>query len=280
VSVELELSEEFARIHSEGVARVVEQAGDEVAAELLSALEPQLAARVLEDMAPLAAARALETVADEDASPIVSELALDYAAALLRRVSDDARARLIAARGEGAGSRALAELLHHPPDTAGALMDPLVLALPSSLTAGEAMARVRRSPENAMYYVYVVGDNNRLVGVVNQRELMLASPVEPLVSLMRASPSSIFSHATSEAIVAHPAWQQVHALPVVDKSETFLGAIRYETMRRIERELGRHAREGDPHATAAALGELYGLGVAGIAELASAAVRGRRGGRK
>jgi magnesium transporter len=278
VSVELSLSEEFARVHPAGVARVVEQAGEEIAAELLAAFDAELAARVLENMAPLAAAHSLEVVPEGDAAAIVEALGLDVAAALLRRVPEAARTRLVAATGDGARARALAELLQHPPDSAGALMDPLVLAVPSSVTAGEALARVRRAPASAMYYVYVVGDAGRLVGVVNQRELMLASPVEPLPSLMRAGPDSLSSHASREAIVAHPGWQRVHALPVVDKSETFLGAIRYETMRRIERELGQSARAVDPRATAAALGELYGLGVAGLAELASAAVRGRRGG--
>jgi magnesium transporter len=281
VSVELSLAEAFADVHPAGAARVVEQASEQVAAELLAALDSAVAARVIADMAPIAAARALEALPEDHAAEIVRALPLDLAAALVRRVPEEARPRLVAAAGDERRGRALAELLHHPPDSAGALMDPLVLAVPAGITAGEALGRVRRAPETAMYYLYVIGDENRLVGVVNQRELMLASPVEPLTTLMRARPDSVSANATREAIAAHPGWQRVHALPVVDKNERFLGAIRYETIRRIESELGQSARVADPRVTAEALGELYGLGLAGLAELASSAVRGsgaRRGG--
>jgi hypothetical protein len=53
-----------------------------------------------------------------------------------------------------------------------------------------------------------------------------------------------------------------------------LGAIRYEMVRRLERDLGRGAKQVDAQATAAALAELYGLGLGGIVEWASATVRG------
>ena len=271
---ELDLIVAFAECHPAGVARVLERNLEDSSAALLARMPAPAASAVIEDMVPIHAARLLERAPTRGAAAIVDELPLDSAAALLRRTSEKFRKQLLASLGESARARSLAELLSHEPGTAGALMDPLVLALPEELDAGEALAEVRANPERAMYYLYVVGDGGKLVGVVNQRELMLAPATASLATIMTAQPETVLANAGREAIASHPAWQRVHALPVVHKSGLFLGAIRYEIVRRIERDLGRRAHGADAQETAAALAELYGLGLGGIVEWATSAVRG------
>jgi magnesium transporter len=273
---ELELAHAFIRTAPGIAARTVEQGTDSEVAELLSVLDEEDAAAVLSRMVPLSAARALEACPPDVGAKIVRELPLEVAASLVRRVAADARKRLLAAAGEGRRGAAVAELVQHGANTAGALMDPLVLAVSVESTAGQARQRVRSEPESALYYVYVVADQGRLVGVVNQRELMLVDRDEPLASVMTPHPFSLVAHATREAITAHPAWQRVHALPVVDAKGVLLGAIRYETLRRIERELGQGSPRHDAGVTAAALGELYGLGLGGLTEVVASSVRGSR----
>jgi magnesium transporter len=282
VSADLTLVCAFAARQPNSVARVLEQSDDLDTVSVLEALPSDDATAVLRAMAPLVAARALERMRRAAAVAILLALPLDVGSALLRRVPETPRKALLSALGDGPRARSLAELLQHEPGTAGALMDPLVLALPEELCAGAALDLVRREPSNAMYYLYVVAERGRLAGVVNQRELMLAEPGTALPSIMTREPEALLAQATREGIVGHPAWQIVHALPVVDKGGVLLGAIRYETVRRLERELGHAARQPDRHATAAALAELYGIGLAGFVEWASVSVRGpaprRRGG--
>ena len=282
MSAENEVVRAFAARHPNSVARVLERAADADAAVVLQDLPVVAAAAVVCAMAPVTAARCLERSERMNAVALLLELPVDVGAALLRRVPESSRKPLLASLGDNVRARSLAALLHHEPGTAGALMDPLVLAVSEELSAGQAIERLRRDAENAMYYVYVVGSGGKLTGVVNQRELMLADPDENLGSIMTRQPQALPDHASREGIASHPAWQRVHGLPVVDRNGVFLGAIRYETLRRIERDLGRAAREPDRHATSAALAELYGIGLGGFVEWASASVRGpvprRRGG--
>jgi magnesium transporter len=282
VGAENDVVRAFAARHPNSVARVLEQASDADAAVVLQDLPVVDGGAVLCAMAPIAAARCLERLERTHAVALLLEVPVDVGAALLRRVAVSARKPLLAALGDNVRAHSLAELLHHEPGTAGALMDPLVLAFPEELSTGEAIDRLRCEAENAMYYLYVVGSGAKLTGVVNQRELMLADPNVTLASIMTRGPQVLLDHASREGIASHPSWQRVHALPVVDRSGVVLGAIRYETVRRVERVLGRAAREPDRHATSAALAELYGVGLGGFVEWASAAVRGpvprRRGG--
>jgi magnesium transporter len=195
---------------------------------------------------------------------------------LLRRCTKEAIERMLSGPNGDAAIRSLRRLLENEPHTAGALMDPLVLALPEDLSAAEALERIRREPEHAMYYIYIVDADGRLTGVVNVRELMLAANDSLLRNIMAAKPDSLPAHAGREAIVSHPAWQKVHALPVVDRQGELLGAIRYEIVRRLEADLGMSARSGRDRATALALAELYALGISGLAEFATSGVSSAR----
>jgi magnesium transporter len=93
---------------------------------------------------------------------------------------------------------------------------------------------LRRSSQHALYYVYVVDREGRLIGVVNLRQLLLTSSKQSLQTLMRRPVYSLPPGADHAGIVAHPGWRELHALPVVDGSGRFLGVLRHETVRRLE----------------------------------------------
>ena len=50
------------------------------------------------------------------------------------------------------------------------------------------------------------------------------------------SVGTLAATADRDAILAHPSWNDVHALPVVDAGGRFLGIVRHETLRRLESE--------------------------------------------
>jgi magnesium transporter len=158
----------------------------------------------------------------------------------------------------------LRRILRYPQGTAGALMDPQVLSLPGHLPVAEALARVQRSPEHTLYYLYVVDRDQKLVGVLNLRELMLAPSSERLSSIMRADVARLSADSDLDSILAHPAWLEVHALPVIDEAGTFLGVVRYKTLRRLEREAAGKPSPDQALSTLLNLGELCWIGFAGM----------------
>jgi magnesium transporter len=185
------------------------------------------------------------------------------AALSLRSMAPSLREEVLAALPDRR-SRALISLLRFPDGTAGALMDPEVLALPHDLTAREALARIREAAGNARYNVYVVDREQMLVGVINLHELLMARPGDRLSSLMQTSVHRLPARADRHAIVSNPGWQEVHALPVVDERGVYLGAIRYRTLRLLEEQL-RGSRSTDD-ATARALGGLLRAGASAVVE--------------
>jgi magnesium transporter len=250
----------FLEAHPDQVALLLERMPPNDVAGFLEQLPVASAIEVLRRMALALAADVLERLAIERATAILSLLPADSAAGLLRRVEIDRRKAFLAALPDDTVAT-LAVLLRYPEHTAGAYMDTRVLAVPQEMTVGEARNRLRRAARQALFYIYVVDREQHLAGVVNLRELMLADGKQPLSEVMQRNVARIPLGADHAEILAHPAWRDVHALPVVDERNVFLGAIRYGTVRALESEhaYSRYARS--PAALALSLGELYWLGV-------------------
>jgi magnesium transporter len=261
MSLQSQLANELVRLDPARAAAALERLEVAEAARLLQGIDAPTAAPVLGSMAPHGATAVLESIEAPAAAAILEQLEQDVAARLARRMADERR-ETIFARLPPRLARTLGTLLHFPEHTAGALMDPAVLALPEDLTADEARQRIRDTPDLAHYNVYVVDREHTLVGVVNLRELLLAPPRATLATVMIRDPVRLESQADRSAVVAHPGWKRVHSIPVVDERGCYLGAVRYRTLRQLEDEL-LGAAETDADASKA-LGELFASGAAGL----------------
>ena len=250
---------------------------DALARELLEA-HPADAAAVLERLPVGEVAALLDAAPAEVVAAVLRHMATPSAVACLGRLAPERGAAALAALPPAAAAP-LAALLRYPERTAGAVMDPRVLALPEDLSVEEALAHVQRTPQHVLYYLYVVGRARGLVGVLNLRELMLAHAAAPLGAVMRSATARLGVRDGLQAVVAHPGWRGLHALPVVDEAGVFVGAVRYETMRRLAADADRPPRIEGPLGTLLGLGELCWIGLAGVVEqLASARARPAPGG--
>ena len=276
MDLETALLARFVLAHPTEAARLLESKPLSDVASILGNVPAEASVAALSNLNPLSAAGSLELIDATRAAQILSAIPLDAAAAILRTMRPGPRSAVLDAL-QPELSKAVARLLRYSEGTAGALMDPEVLSVHENASAGEALERLRRSPQHALYYVYVLDDAQRLVGVVNLRELMEAPPEQPLGLHAVRSVQSLPARARSESIVAHQAWQRFHALPVVDVDGRFLGVIRYEAVRELEGRFLDKGIEDHAAATASALGELYALGLRGLFEWGTNALLGSTG---
>jgi magnesium transporter len=223
----------FLEDHPDESARLLEALVPEASAALLAHSPPGLAADVLRRMAPSSAVDCLERLPRERGAPLLEALPLAAAAALLRRLDAEPRHDLL--RGlPAATATALGRLLAYPEDSAGGRMDPRVFTLPEDILVSEAVERLRARPEYAMYYLYVVDREQRLTGVLNYRDLLLASEEATLRSVMRSPVVHLRATAQGGALLGEPAWRVYLALPVVDADGMLVGVVRSESLRDLE----------------------------------------------
>ncbi len=265
------LARGFMESHPDGAARVLERAGPAEAAALLGEVPAPVAAEVLRQMAPGSVAACAAALPLERLAEIVGRLPLDGAAAVMHRL-DPERRDAVLTRLPVTAEAPLRRLLAYGAYTAGALADPLVLALPEDLTVAEAQRQLKSRGEHLFFYLYIVARDQTLVGVLDLPELMAAPPKDSLSAAMHRDPVRLEAGTGFATLAAHPAWQDLDALPVVDEHGRLVGAIRHKVVRRLEAELGLRARSESVLATLVGLSELYWAGLAGMFPRVAAAV--------
>jgi magnesium transporter len=232
------------------------------AAAVLRASPPRSAAAVLREMLAPHAADCLGRLAACEAAAVVAVMSIDDAAGVVRAMMAEPRERVLTALPANE-REALARVLQYPEGTAGAVMDPSIVQLPADVTVAHARARLRRAAHGLLYYLYVVDREHRLVGVLDIPELLLARPRDPVSSVMHREVMRLSAWMPVALVREHAGWHSCHALPVVDEADRLLGAIRYQTLRRLEREVA--GRAPDPSLlTARALAELFQVGTRGL----------------
>lgn len=247
------LAESFASAHPAEAALALAELPPGAAAAFFEACPRELAAVVAQHMVSQEWVACLRCMAAHSVAAVSRAMPVASVASALRRLTASERGALVERLPAETADR-LRSLLRYEEGTAGSLMEPAVLAVPSRITAGEALERVGRNAEQVRYYVYVVAEGERLIGVADLRRLMAADRDVAMESLMTPDPHRLSARARREAILEHPGWEDVHALPVVDPSNVLVGVLRYETARRLAQQKRQRSDRGSP---AAALAELY-----------------------
>lgn len=249
-------AQHFAETHPDDAARLLEQSVSAESAEFLAELPPNVTAGIMNQMSLAAGAENLSLLENEHAAAVVTELAVVSAASLLRKLDPARRTELLAALPEGRRVQ-LERLLEHPEGTVGAGTDPEVLAIPSDLTNEAAQRLLRHRKGTFHHQLYVVDRAGRLKGYVHMRDLMSAVPKDPVSSVMLPATIQFQAGTKIASTVSHPAWHDMDAVPVVDRSGVLVGILRHRHLR------GLAARPADSRLTGTLLGfsELYWLGL-------------------
>lgn len=112
-------------------------------------------------------------------------------------------------------------------DTVADFTESITGALPPTMKAREAIEWLRTSEQaHDLTYLYVVGDESRLLGLVVMRDLLLADAADALSDVMQPSPFALrldqpFDMAAKATVVRH-----YPVYPVVDAAGRFHGIVR------------------------------------------------------
>ena len=123
--------------------------------------------------------------------------------------------------------RLTSTLLGYPEDSAGRLMSPEVASLRATMSAGEALDRLRRIGRSAetIYALPVTDDHRRLVGVLGLRDLVLADPGTPVGDLMDTEIYSARVDTDQEEAARLMREADLLALPIVDSEDRLVGIV-------------------------------------------------------
>jgi Mg/Co/Ni transporter MgtE len=217
----------LAEMHPAELADIMEQLGTkerqrlinslpvETAAEALEEVDPELQRAVIAQQDPGKAADILEEMSSTDAADVLRDLHASEAQVIIswmeREAQEDIRA-----------------ILTHEEKSAGGVMSTACIETRPDQLAGEVLEHVRSVAGEAEVFnqIYVLDEGRHLLGVLSLRELLLAKTDAPLRTLMTTDVVSLDPDASLQAVAAIFVKYGFRAVPVVDKNNVFLGAIR------------------------------------------------------
>jgi CBS domain-containing protein len=216
----------LAELHPADLADIIDQLAPKDRAGVLASLDDEAAADVFEEMEPETQVEVLEDLDPARAADILEEMSPDDAADLVADLSDETREEILALM-ERDEAEELGELLAYPEDTAGGMMTTEFVTLVATLSAGQAIDRLREMEPDAetIYYVYVTDDEDRLVGVLSLRDLIVAKPETPIAGVMIPEPVTVGVLADEDEVAEVVAHYNLLAVPVVDASGHIVGIV-------------------------------------------------------
>jgi magnesium transporter len=214
-----------------GATHSLEMMEENDAIEVLKVLPVTLIVSAIRHLQVNYAARLLTNIDAKLFKSIISSLEPQFATTIFMNLPDDTRARLIQHIPEELKVQ-FREVLTYPEDSIGRLMSTDFLSFNKDTHVGKVIERIRaltkkRYPSS---YAYVIDDAEHLVGVINMRDVMLASPKDSLESVMRRDFFALHCFVDREEAANELSKRRYFAVPVVDSQNHILGIIKAERL--------------------------------------------------
>lgn len=204
----------FPELEQAQQAIVLEALSDEQAATLLDELDQEDRARVLDLLSVDRASDILDEMPSDEAADLLAELSSEEADALLERMEPEL-------------ADDVADLLRYSEDIAGGLMAKEFVRVDPDQTVSEVMTMLRRHHDDAemIYYLYVLDEDERLLGIVSLRSLIVSDGDTTMAQIMGRNFVSVPTDMPQEDVADLVRRHDLLAVPVLDHEGRMQGIV-------------------------------------------------------
>jgi len=210
---------------SSDISEVVELLDNEQRRIIFDGLEKQTAAEVLEKVDEATRGQLFDLLTANEIKTIISELDLDDAADLLAEFPQQKREELLQSL-EPADSLLIKKLMSYSEDSAGGIMDPVLISTSEDATVAEAVNKIRAAEiDEDFYSVFVVDKNGKFLGDVRIRLLLTRPENTKIKDLIDPDTIYVFADDDQERVRNVFRDNDLIVAPVLDKNQKLVGRI-------------------------------------------------------
>jgi CBS domain-containing protein len=210
----------LSKLHPAQIADLVEQASHEEGEEIIEAvgLDRELEADVFEELDTTHQLEFLESRSDSDAARLLARMEPDNAADLITEIEQERRVPILEALPEAQQAK-VRHLLSYNADTAGGLMNPDFVSVPSTATVADALDAIRTSrvPAESLYAVFVLDESGHPIAASAIAPLVRARGTEPALSVARTQLTHVHPHWDLHRVARKMSDFNLTVLPVLDE---------------------------------------------------------------
>lgn len=208
------------------IAELIDSLKPEEQIKVFILLDKEKALEVFNHLSERAQILILRKLDKTKAKELLDNMAPDERADLFSEVPEEHRDTFKALLKEEE-KQDLEKLLKYEENTAGAIMTTHYASIKPEMTVSEAIESMRKADlrRESIYYVYVIDDEERLIGVLSLKDLILAAPEQKIKDIMRKDPIAVAVDEDQESVAHLVEKYDLLALPVVDEKNKLLGII-------------------------------------------------------
>ena len=197
-------------------SRLFELLEDTTAADVLVELEDDLREKLLKIHTPKEIAEEfVENMDSDDAADIISELPEVKKQEVLSHLENQEHASDIV------------DLLNYDDNTAGGLMAKELIKVNKNWTVMRCVREMRKQAEEVefVYTIYVVDDNNELIGTLSLKKLLLTNAKNIISEIMKTDIIKVDASLSQEEVANTMNKYDLIVLPVVNENNQLIGRI-------------------------------------------------------
>ena len=217
---------QLSELHPSDLAQILTEIPPEEGTALLSSVDEELAGEALHEVSTEVREKILKEMDKEMISDILEEMPPDEAADILGDMSEETSQELLSMM-EKEDAMEVKDLLSYEEDTAGGLMTIEFLDFLPDTTVDETMTNIRLLVPDVefIYYIYVVDQEDHLLGVITLKKL-LTSPLDAkLEDIMTQKVKYVHLDTERKEIAEIISKYDIIAIPVLDEEEKLMGVI-------------------------------------------------------
>lgn len=218
--------EAIAALHHVDLALLLMQLEDNERNRLFTLLSRPQAAAVFSEVDADVFEDLFSLLKIEQKIAILDLMSQDDIVDLLGEVSETLRSRILALLDKEEQEE-VTSLLVYEEDTAGGIMTKDYVEIHDRMTIAEAIQFLRETAPDAetIYYVYVVDNEEHLVGIISLRQLIIASPATLVSEVMMRNIISVRASQDQEEVARVVTKYGFLAIPVLDDDDHLVGII-------------------------------------------------------
>jgi len=213
-------------LHPSDLADIIEDFDANTGAIIFSSLDNAKAADVLEELDEDVQVSLLRILSTDKVADILEEMPADEAADVLDGLNED-KAEELLNNMEKEASDEIRELMEYEEHLVGSIMNTDFISCPTNYTVADVINDIRKAEEEVeqIYYVYVVSDTHKLIGVVSLRELIVSTPDKKLEDIMAKEVIYMQDNDKISDLVKAISKYNLFAMPVADEQMELIGIV-------------------------------------------------------
>ena len=220
--------EKLEALHPADIAEIYEGLSIEEAKYLYLLLDPEKASDVLVELEEDDREKFLEALpSDVIASQFIHHMDSDDAADVIGDLTEERKQEVLLHIDDVEQAGDIVDLLSYDEDTAGGLMAKELIRVNENWGVATCIREMRKQAKDLdeIYYIYVVSDENVLLGILSLKALLLASASTRIKDIFDAEVRSVQADTPSEEVAQIMGKYDLIVLPVIDSIGRLMGRI-------------------------------------------------------